>query len=159
MHRRILAALAAAVLTVLASGPLTPAPATAAPTGGDGAAAYGRQAFRATDHQRATHDRTALRHQRCLHRFAKRQAARMAEQERMFHQRLAPVLRRCHLSYVGENVAEGYPSGRTVVNRGWMRSPGHRANILDRRFKRMEVVARRGEDGRWYASQVFGRPV
>lgn len=154
------AATAAALVTLLALVVLggTPAPAVAAPAGGDGAAAYGRQAFRATNHQRATHDRLAFRHQRCLHRFARRQAVRMARQERMFHQRLAPVLRRCHLSYVGENVAEGYPSGSAVVNRGWMRSPGHRANILDRRFKRMEVVARRGDDGRWYASQVFGRP-
>lgn len=164
MPRRIHAALTAAVavltvltVAVLASSPSSLAPAAAAPSSGGRPAAYSKSAFGATNHQRVKHDRTKFRHQQCLHRFAKRQAARMAHQERMFHQDLGPVLRRCHLSYAGENVAEGYASGSAVVNRGWMRSSGHRANILDRRFQRMEVVARRGDDGRWYASQVFGR--
>lgn len=33
-------------------------------------------------------------------------------------------------SYVGENVATGYPDARRVVE-GWMKSEGHRANILN----------------------------
>ena len=147
-----LVATAAAVLGTFTVTPAAPAEAAAT-----SAATYGAQAFRATNHQRATHDRTRFRHSACLHRFAKRQAVRMARQGRMFHQDLGPVLRRCHLNFVGENVAEGYPSGAAVVNQGWMRSEGHRANILEPRFRLMEVVARRGDDGRWYASQVFGR--
>ncbi len=43
----------------------------------------------------------------------------------------------------GENVAYGYPTGRSVVNRGWMRSEGHRANILSPGFKLVAVAARR----------------
>ena len=40
---------------------------------------------------------------------------------------------------------------------GWMKSEDHRANILERRYRRMAIVARKGDDGRWYVSQVFGR--
>ena len=57
---------------------------------------------------------------------------------------------------VGENVAAGYPTGRAVV-KGWMGSPGHRANILQRRYRLVAVAARRSDSGTWYAAQVFGR--
>ncbi len=45
----------------------------------------------------------------------------MAAQRRMYHQDLEPILRRCGMSMVGENVAYGFTSGRAVV-RGWMDS-------------------------------------
>jgi uncharacterized protein YkwD len=63
----------------------------------------------------------------------------------------------CGLVTTGENVAYGYPTGRNVVNQGWMRSDGHRANILDPDFELVAVAARRDESGTWYAAQVFGR--
>jgi uncharacterized protein YkwD len=44
---------------------------------------------------------------------------------------------------VGENLAEGYRSGRGVVN-GWMNSPGHRANLLGRSFEDVGVAIVRG---------------
>ena len=119
-------------------------------------ATYQHQAFVVTNRQRADHDRVRLRNQDCVQRHAVRQARRMARQERMFHQNLGPILRRCHLSWAGENVAYGYPTGRSVVIDGWMRSPGHRANILNRHYRVMGIGARRA-DGRWYVSQVFGR--
>jgi uncharacterized protein YkwD len=118
---------------------------------------YQAQAFAATNRHRSTHDRPALRKQDCVQRFAVRQARRMARQERMYHQDLSPILRRCGLSRVGENVAYGYPSGRAVVNQGWMHSAGHRRNILDRRFRLLGLGARQSDDGTWYAAQVFGR--
>ncbi len=62
----------------------------------------------------------------------------------------------CHLVAAGENVAYGYPTGRSVVNRGWMRSEGHRANILSTGFRLVAVAARRDGSGTWYAAQVFG---
>lgn len=140
-----------AATTTLSLAPAGPAQARAiTPT------TYAGQAFRATNHQRVRHDRRILGHHDCLHRFARRQAVRMARQERIFHQHLGRVLRRCHMDFVGENIATGYPSGRATVDRGWMRSPDHRRNILEPRFRRMGLVARRGADGRWYVSQVFG---
>jgi uncharacterized protein YkwD len=120
-------------------------------------ATYQRQAFSATNQQRELHDRVQLRRQDCVQRFAVRQATRMARQERMFHQDLGPVLRRCGLSVAGENVAYGYLSGKVVVNLGWMRSEGHRANILHRGFRLMGIGARQSDNGQWYVAQVFGR--
>ena len=146
--RTTLVAVVAAAATALTLAP----PAQAAT-----AASYSAAAFRATNHQRAQHDRVRLRHQPCLQRFARKQAVRMANQERMFHQDLGPMMSACHLRMAGENVAYGYPSGRAVVNQGWMHSAGHRANILERRYRLLAVAAREGDDGSWYVSQVFGR--
>lgn len=118
--------------------------------------AYQQQIFGATNKQRAQRDRVALRHQRCVQGFAVRQALRMAREERLYHQDLGRVLRRCGLSTAGENVAYGFPNGRSVV-RGWMRSDGHRRNILNRSFRLLGSGAAQSNDGTWYAAQVFGR--
>ena len=140
-----------AVLTTLTLAPV--APAEAATTAGS----YGRAAFKATNQQRVEHGRVKLRKGDCLHGFAQRQAVRMARREEIYHQDLQAILEKCDMRLVGENVAAGFTSGRAVVNQGWMKSKDHRANILERRYRRMSVVARKGNDGRWYVSQVFGR--
>lgn len=140
-----------AVLIGLALAPVAPAEAATA------AGSYGRSAFKATNQQRVKHDRVTLRRSTCLHGFAQRQALRMASREEIYHQDLQAVLAKCDMRLVGENVAAGFTSGRAVVDQGWMRSKDHRANILERRYRRMSVVARMGNDGRWYVSQVFGR--
>jgi uncharacterized protein YkwD len=118
---------------------------------------YAKQAFSATNANRADHGRKALKQSDCLKKAAARQARKMAQREQMFHQDLGAVLRRCNLNTAGENVAYGFPDGRSVVNDGWMESPGHRANILNRTFRLMGIGARKGHDGRWYVAQVFGR--
>lgn len=144
----------------LLAGLLTLSTVTAAPPASavsDAARTYARQAFVATNNVRAAHDRVRLAHGACVQKHARRQARRMANQRRIFHQDMYRVLRDCHMNFVGENVAAGFPDGRSVVRRGWMRSPDHRRNILEPRFRRMGVAARRGDDGRWYVSQVFGR--
>ena len=73
------------------------------------------------------------------------------------HQALGPILRKCHLSLAGENLALGYASGRKVVRQGWMRSAPHRANILERRYRLMAIAARKTQSGLWVAVQLFGR--
>lgn len=147
-------ALTALVLVLAASGG---AVVTVAPAHASAAQTYADQAHRTTNQQRAKQDLARLGRSRCLQQFAARQAALMARKRTIFHQDLAPVLRECDLGLAGENVARGYPTGRAVVNRGWMRSPLHRANILSPGYRLMAVAARRGSDGRWYAAQVFGR--
>ena len=118
---------------------------------------YQREAFHATNHQRERHDLVRLRHQECVQKYAVRQARRMAHQERMFHQDLGRVMSDCALRMAGENVAYGYPTGRSVVNDGWMHSEGHRENILNPAYRLLGMGARRSDDGQWYAAQVFGR--
>ncbi len=56
---------------------------------------------------------------------------------------------------IAENIAGGQPSAEAVVA-GWMRSRGHRANILDCRLREIGVgVAEGGRFGIYWA-QVFG---
>jgi uncharacterized protein YkwD len=116
---------------------------------------YEDQIVIVTNNQRTAHDLLPLRPDPCLASFAQRQAERMAENKRIFHQDLGSILRRCDLSTVGENVAYGYADGRAVVSDGWMRSAGHRENILNATFRLMSVGAVQ-RNGRWYTAQVLG---
>lgn len=118
---------------------------------------YQRKAFNATNARRADHGRKELRKQDCIQGFAVRQAKAMAAKKEMYHQELGPILKQCGLNAVGENVAYGYATGRSVVNDGWMNSDGHRANILNPDFRLMGIGARQSKDGTWYVAQVFGR--
>ncbi len=43
-----------------------------------------------------------------------------------------------HYRYAGENIASGYQTPEAVV-RGWMNSPGHRANILSWKYGKIGV--------------------
>ncbi|MDO9496653.1 MAG: CAP domain-containing protein [Nocardioides sp.] len=143
---RIVATLAAALLAVIV------APAQAATP----AQTYAGKIMSATNTVRVNHELPKFRGNLCVKGFAVRQARRMATQERMFHQNLGPVLSKCGLRTAGENVAFGFPTGRAVVLQGWVRSPSHLANILDRGFRLLGAAARKSDDGVWYAAQVFG---
>ncbi len=123
---------------------------------GTASADYQQDAFSTTNRHRVENDRVKLRHGACVQRYAVRQARIMAKQERMFHQDLQPILKACHLSRVGENVAYGYTSGVSVVLDGWIPSPGHLANILNPKYRLLGLGARRDDDGTWYVAQVFG---
>ena len=115
--------LAVALAAVLA---LTAAPAPAATPA---EVKYGNKIINLVNNIRDRHDRVELRKNRCLQRFANRQAARMANQRRLFHQDLGKIQRACGVGWVGENVASGNISANQMVGL-WMNSPGHRANIL-----------------------------
>jgi uncharacterized protein YkwD len=145
MRRTPLAALLVAAV-------LWPAVAQAGP-----ASDYSTAAVKATTKAREANDLKAYKVDDCLHDFAVKQARAMARRSEMYHQDLGPVMETCGLVAAGENVAYGYPTGRSVVNRGWMKSEGHRANILSTGFRLVAVAARRDEGGTWYAAQVFGR--
>ena len=142
-------ALAAVLLALLVT--LLPAPAQA-----QSKAKYQAQARNVTNNNRTNHDLTALKKGECVQKFARRQARRMANQDRMFHQDLTAVLKTCGLTSVGENVAAGYATGREAV-KAWMNSPLHRANILEPGFRKLGIAVRRSADGTPYAAQVFGR--
>lgn len=63
---------------------------------------------------------------------------------------------------IGENLALGdFENDKTLVD-GWMASPGHRANILNSRFREIGIAVGKGViEGRftWLAVQVFGKPL
>lgn len=154
VFRRTALAAALLALPILVGLVGVAAPSTAAGP----AQTYTRQAVAATNVVRVDHDLTRLRTQRCLVRKARSHARRMAAEQRLVHQDLAPVLEDCGLSGVGENIAAGYPSGRAVVREGWMGSRDHRRNILRADHRRIGLGAARDDDGRWWAVQLMGRP-
>ncbi|MDJ1134889.1 sigma-70 family RNA polymerase sigma factor [Streptomyces iconiensis] len=57
-------------------------------------------------------------------------------------------------STYGENIAKGQNSPEEVM-KGWMNSPGHRANILNCSYKEMGLGLRQGQGGPWW-TQAFG---
>ncbi|WP_405796734.1 CAP domain-containing protein [Streptomyces sp. NBC_01506] len=57
---------------------------------------------------------------------------------------------------IGENIACGQRSAAEVV-RGWMDSPGHRANILKPDFTHIGVGLRGGGEAATYWTQLFGQ--
>lgn len=117
---------------------------------------YGADVATEANAERVRRDVPALRPSSCLARFADRQAQRMADRQALDHQGLQAILASCQLLEVGENVAFGYP-GAPAVTQAWLRSPAHRANLLDPGHRLMAVAAHQDGDGRWYVSQVVGR--
>jgi uncharacterized protein YkwD len=117
---------------------------------------YENSFARAANSERTQRDRVRLKWGRCLDRYAEAQARRMAKRQKLVHQKMGPILRNCDMRMVGENIAVGYPSGKAVT-RAWMKSSGHRANILKKEYRRYGAGAYRDSNGRWWVSHVFGR--
>jgi len=75
---------------------------------------------------------------------ARRHALRMARERSLYHSS----------DKVAENVATGQPTATDAVV-VWLASPGHRANILNRGYRRIGVAGFIGSDGRAYWVQQF----
>jgi uncharacterized protein YkwD len=93
-----------------------------------------------------------------LARFAQTRSAAMAAENRLSHRGWERGLRTAGLvdDALGENVAYNYASANAVMQ-GWMRSPGHRANILHRTFKRIGVGCVIDQYGhRWWTQDFAG---
>lgn len=75
---------------------------------------------------------------------ARRHARRMAREMSLHHSN----------DRVAENVAAGQPTAADAVV-VWLGSPGHRANILNRGYRRIGVAGFIGPDGRAYWVQQF----
>ena len=89
---------------------------------------------------------------------AGKRSAAMAAERRLSHSGWERALRKAGLQddSLGENVAYNYGSPDAVM-RGWLQSPGHRANILRRSFKRIGVGCVIDERGhRWWTQDFAG---
>lgn len=63
---------------------------------------------------------------------------------------------------IGENLALGNYKDDQALVQAWMDSPGHRANILNTKYREIGIAAGRGMfEGRqtWLAVQIFGLPL
>jgi uncharacterized protein YkwD len=64
---------------------------------------------------------------------------------------------RYQYQHLTENIAFGFPDARNAVA-GWMASPGHRTNILDRGVSETGIGIARARTGELYYCEVFGEP-
>ena len=104
-------------------------------------------------HARAVHGLAPLRINATLMDHARRHSASMALHDRLFHTTNFGVI--CCWSAIGENIAYDVTVAR--AHRAFMGSPGHRANILDPRMRRVGVgVVERA--GRLWITEVFSKP-
>ena len=117
---------------------------------------YEGQIATSTKAERSKRSLPTISWQACLDGYAERQARAMAAAQRLYHSDVSAMLRDCKLSYAGENVAMGYPTGTAAVA-GWMASAGHRANILDPHYRLYGHGAVQDSQGRWWAANTFGR--
>jgi uncharacterized protein YkwD len=122
-----------------------------------------RQLFEALNRERLSQGLSALKWDDALFKAARQHALRMVNLNQLEHQlpsepkleeRLAAAGAR--FSVIGENIAIG-PNPNTIHS-GWMRSPGHRKNILDARFNSVGIAAVHGTGG-LFAVQDFSHSI
>lgn len=107
-----------------------------------------------TNKSRAAYGLRGYRVSSELARVARAQAMRMATTNRLYHN---PNLRYAVSNYrwVGENV--GYSPTAYTLQRAFMKSPSHRANILHRRYTQVGIGAV-VVGGRLWVAEVFRQP-
>lgn len=97
-----------------------------------------------TNSERARYGLPPLSVDPALLRSARRHAAWMTNSRSLVHT----------TQPVGENIAMGQRSSREVIS-SWMNSSGHRANILNRGYRRIGVACYTTPDGTIYWCQQF----
>lgn len=120
---------------------------------GSRSATYRARFLRIVNDVRAHHGVKRLDLNRDLSRYALRHSESMAQKKRLFHTNdLQSRLRTYRPRAWGENVGMAGTLHRVV--RLWMKSSVHRANILDRRYKKTGIgVVRSG--GRIWVTQIY----
>lgn len=116
-----------------------------------------------TNKARAEHHLRPLTVDGTLLGVARAHSANMARHDEMAHKLdgKTPDRRVSDAGYnyrsMGENVAYGYgPHTVADIFDGWMKSPHHRENILNGKFRELGVGVARNEKGKIYYTQVFG---
>lgn len=104
--------------------------------------------------QRTRYARSRLVASYCPDKYAEPWAAYLARTGLFYHRSMLVILIGCHATRVAENLARGYTADGTVA--AWMRSYGHRANILDGRLTRIGVAAVYAR-GQWTVVADFAR--
>jgi uncharacterized protein YkwD len=156
-------------LLVLASACATPASPTEvaeAPAAGGGASAIANTLVQLTNAERSNAGLAALRASSRLMEAAQLHADQMARLGRLEHvlsgaQYPRPEDRLAAAGYQWSSYAENIAMGQTTAAAAmdsWMRSSGHRANILSTSNTEIGIAFARDSAGRPYYVQVFGRP-
>lgn len=148
----------------------SPAPAkttkTSAPSGGGGSVSNREtEVIRLVNVERNKAGCGALTGESRLHAAAQKHSDLQAEKETMSHQLPGEpsmgdrvTAQGYRWGSVAENVAAGYTTAASVMD-GWMNSPGHKANILNCRYKHIGVGVKKSAKGTLYWTQNFASPL
>jgi uncharacterized protein YkwD len=124
-----------------------------APPGAAAASSREAKLLAKINHARAVHGLGALRSKPSLMSYAGQHSAAMATRHELYHTTNFGVV--CCWRSIGENIA--YNSTVRRVHRAFMGSPGHRANILNPRMRRVGVgIVERG--GQLWVTEIFTKP-
>jgi uncharacterized protein YkwD len=118
---------------------------------------YENRVIYQTNNYRVKYGKVAVRSQWCVDKYAEAHARWMAAHQSLTHQSMSRVLRGCNLSRVGENIGRNYSTPLSLIL-AWLASTGHRANLLNYRFRYIGVGAYQDSRGKWWVAQVFGTP-
>jgi hypothetical protein len=138
------------LLAAVVSGSILVVPVAAAADGGTES-----QFVSATNSARASHGLPAYAVAGDLTSVARRWAAHMAAHEQLEHNP-SFTSEVCCWSQVGENVGVG--PNVSAIQRAFMASSPHRANILSSSYTQVGIGTARGSDGRLYVDEIFRRP-
>jgi uncharacterized protein YkwD len=120
-----------------------------------------------TNKHRAADRLAALKSNATLMAVAQKHAENMARQDKAAHvldgkSDKDRALEAGYAGVVGENVGRILrPAASDAAEealRGWLKSPGHRANILQKGYSEIGSGMARSKSGRWYLCQLFGLP-
>ncbi|GAA4347933.1 hypothetical protein GCM10023145_07610 [Angustibacter luteus] len=100
--------------------------------------AYEVRVVKAINAQRVSHHLKPLSYTSCPDRYAERLATQLRTKSTLTHQALLPIMKACSANRASENIARANLPARSLVAL-WMRSPGHRANILDPKVNQIGV--------------------
>lgn len=135
---------------------------TASPAAAASRSTLESRAVKATNAARAAHKCAPLRVNSHLTTAARRHSTDMATKNYFSHVSLdgrpfnVRAARAGYTAASAENIAWGYSTGDEVV-KAWLASPGHRANLLNCKYKAVGVGVARKADGSLLWTQVFGR--
>ena len=103
--------------------------------------------------------RKPLKHSTALTASAQAKANSLAKSGRLAHgqwwREMYRHIRRNEWGSIAENIASGQDSA-AEVHQDWMRSPGHRENILNYRYDHLGVGIAKARGGKTYYVQHFG---
>lgn len=103
--------------------------------------------------QRELRGRTSLTIDNYLEKYAQKHAEWMASKHNLQHSDISVLMGKYHAA--GENIAWNQEDELEVVN-AWMKSPGHRENIMNRQFSKVGFGVAQAGDGSLFWCTVFG---
>lgn len=137
--------------------PQAPAPVTSQKPAPQPAGQSAQQVLTLVNKERTAAGLKPLQLDSCLSsKVAQPWAETMSRAGRIWHQNMSNISKQCPGNRsVAENVAMGQTSASSVMD-SWMRSPGHRRNIMSASYTKLGVGVAKDSHGRLYWVQNFG---